>query len=233
MLRLTSERTGSVHCGQWCGVRPCFYDTGREKIVTTPSFNQLQHVITCPPSPRSATVSLPAPAACSRIRVVPPLRDRRSPRDSSAPRAGARACTSRPAHCCHCARPRVARRLWRCPCTGCRRRNARCRPATLPPSYAMLSWRVLTFYPLTHSTCLRVCITSIKSSCCAITRSISLYAAGISSITEESLRHSTPAVCLATSSTLNVRVAAARLIIRPAPCEHEQNDSGLPLPRTT
>jgi hypothetical protein len=46
------------------------------------------------------------------------------------------------------------------------------------------------------------------------------------------LRHSTPAVAAMCSSTEKRRTASVRLIARPAPCEQEWNDSGLPLPRT-
>lgn len=46
--------------------------------------------------------------------------------------------------------------------------------------------------PLTQTTCRRVCTTSTRSDCALITASIGLYAAGVSSMTSRSLRHSTP-----------------------------------------
>ena len=57
-------------------------------------------------------------------------------------------------------------------------------------------------YPFTQTTCRKVCTTSTRSLCAAITASMSLYAIGVSSITPSSFRHSTCAVALVWSSRL-------------------------------
>src|SRR5512147_1380985 len=86
------------------------------------------------------------------------------------------------------------------------------------------------YYPFTQRICLRVATISTRSDCACITRSMSLYADGISSITPSSLRHSTPVVCACRSSRVKSLRAFERLIVRPAPCEHEQYDDASPLP---
>src|SRR6266849_8390972 len=55
---------------------------------------------------------------------------------------------------------------------------------------------------------------------------------GVSSMTSASLRHSTPAVALAWSSSVNRRLASVRAMARPAPWLQLMKLSGLPLPRT-
>ena len=53
--------------------------------------------------------------------------------------------------------------------------------------------------------------------CASITASMDLYAMGVSSMTFASLRHSTPAVALAWSSSVKRRFASVRDMARPAP----------------
>ena len=57
-------------------------------------------------------------------------------------------------------------------------------------------------HPFTHTTCFSVCTISTRSRCASITASMSLYAAGVSSMTSLSLRHSTPAVAASWSATV-------------------------------
>src|SRR3954447_25386559 len=72
-------------------------------------------------------------------------------------------------------------------------------------------------HPFTTTSCFSVWTTSTRSLCAAITASIDLYAAGVSSITSSSLRHSIPSVAFTWSSSVKRRFASVRDIARPAP----------------
>ena len=62
-----------------------------------------------------------------------------------------------------------------------------------------------------------VCTTSTRSRRASMTASMDWSANGVSSITSACLRHSTPAVALEWSSSVNRRLASARDMARPAP----------------
>src|ERR1039458_5895137 len=89
------------------------------------------------------------------------------------------------------------------------------------PCYFLL---VESDLPFTFRNCLRMCTGLTRSACAAITASMSLYAAGVSSSVSAVLSHSTPTVAAACSATVKVRSACLRPMALPAPCEHVQKD---------
>src|SRR5215813_8565491 len=104
--------------------------------------------------------------------------------------------------------------------------------ATLHPDFGEGPSALSRSYPFTQTTWRNVCTTSTRSRCASITASMDLYAIGVSSMTSASLRHSTPAVAFAWSSSVKRRFASARDMARPAPWLQLMKLSGLPLPRT-
>src|SRR5579864_486589 len=99
-------------------------------------------------------------------------------------------------------------------------------------SIFFLSHRCPSLLPLTQRNCLTEYNGVTKSLCAAMTASMSLYAPGVSSSVPSVLSHSTPSVAAAWSATVKFFLASVRLIFRPAPCEHEQNESSDPSPAT-